>query len=274
MARHERASGSRPARPRAGRLRPRAYFARARHLRLMNPTWYVSSRRGVALVLQRVNPIFSAEVNIDIAAVTTHLANKGLLTPRLVPTSDGALWVEHDGVWRVLTRIEGICRDALETPAQAGAAGTHRRAVSSRRQRSRPPLPQPPTRRPRHAAPPAHACASCWSSGAATGTSTSSSRWPSACSKPRPRCRRCRRVPIGSCMATRKSRISCSRPTPTGRCASSISTRSRTCRSHSSSATRCAPGAIRPPRTRRARASCDRSSMRQFSATPKQRKAS
>lgn len=90
---------------------------------LMNPTWYASSRRGAALVLQRVNSIFSAEVNIDIAAVTQHLAAKGLLTPRLVPTRDGALWVEHDGVWRVLTRIDGICRDALETPAQARAAG-------------------------------------------------------------------------------------------------------------------------------------------------------
>ena len=58
---------------------------------LMNPTWYASSPRGAAVVLQRVNPIFSAEVNIDIAAVTAHLAAKGLLTPRLVPTRDGAL---------------------------------------------------------------------------------------------------------------------------------------------------------------------------------------
>jgi Ser/Thr protein kinase RdoA (MazF antagonist) len=90
---------------------------------LMSPTWYVTSRRGAALVLQRVNPIFSPEVNIDIAAVTAHLAAKGLVTPRLVPTRDGALWLEHDGVWRVLTRIEGICRDAVETPAQARAAG-------------------------------------------------------------------------------------------------------------------------------------------------------
>ena len=90
---------------------------------LMNPTWYADSRRGTALVLQRVNPIFSAEVNIDIAAVTEHLASKGLLTPRLVPTRDGALWLEHGGVWRVLTRIEGICLDALETPTQARAAG-------------------------------------------------------------------------------------------------------------------------------------------------------
>ncbi len=90
---------------------------------LMTPTWYASARRGAAVVLQRVNPIFSPEVNVDIAAVTEHLAGKGLLTPRLVPTRDGALWLEHEGVWRVLTRIEGVCLDALERPAQARAAG-------------------------------------------------------------------------------------------------------------------------------------------------------
>jgi Ser/Thr protein kinase RdoA (MazF antagonist) len=91
---------------------------------LMNPTWYVSARSGAALVLQRVNPIFSAEVNVDIAAVTEHVAAKGLVTPRLVPTNDGALWLEHDGVWRVLTRIDGVCHDALARPTQARAAGT------------------------------------------------------------------------------------------------------------------------------------------------------
>lgn len=90
---------------------------------LMNPTWYAYSRGGAALVLQRVNPIFSAEVNIDIAAVTEHLGNKGIMTPRLVPTRDGALWVEHEGVWRVLTRIDGVCHDALSRPTQARAAG-------------------------------------------------------------------------------------------------------------------------------------------------------
>lgn len=91
---------------------------------LINPTWFASSKRGAALVLQRVNPIFSAEVNIDLAAVTEHLAAKGLVTPRLVPTRTGAPWLEHEGiVWRVLTRIDGICRDALESKAQARAAG-------------------------------------------------------------------------------------------------------------------------------------------------------
>lgn len=101
---------------------------------LITPTWFVRSRAGAALVLQRVNPIFSAEVHYDIAAVTEHLARKGLLTPRLVPTREGALWTEHDGIWRVLTRIDGVCRDALESPRQARAAGellaTFHRAVS------------------------------------------------------------------------------------------------------------------------------------------------
>src|SRR4029079_11597675 len=68
---------------------------------LINPTWYVRSKGGVPLVLQRVNPIFSAAVNEDIAAVTEHLAAKGVMTPRLVAARSGALWIEHRGaVWR------------------------------------------------------------------------------------------------------------------------------------------------------------------------------
>jgi Ser/Thr protein kinase RdoA (MazF antagonist) len=91
---------------------------------LINPTWYVRSTDGVRLVLQRVNPIFSAAVNEDIAAVTEHLAAKGVVTPRLVAARSGALWVEHGGaVWRVLTFIDGENRDAVESPAMARAAG-------------------------------------------------------------------------------------------------------------------------------------------------------
>ena len=91
---------------------------------LINPTWYVRSTHGVPLVLQRLNPIFPAAVNEDIAAVTEHLAAKGVLTPRLVPARSGALWLEHGGaVWRALTFIDGENRDALQSPAQARAAG-------------------------------------------------------------------------------------------------------------------------------------------------------
>jgi len=91
---------------------------------LINPTWFVRSRGGEPLVLQRVNPIFSAAVNEDIAAVTEHLAAKGVMTPRLVAARSGALWIEHGGaVWRVLTFIDGENHDALGSPAQARAAG-------------------------------------------------------------------------------------------------------------------------------------------------------
>jgi len=91
---------------------------------LINPTWFVRARDGSELVLQRLNAIFPAEVNLDIEAVTRHLFAKGIATPILVASRYGKLWHEHDGaVWRVLTRIDGVTRDALESPAQAREAG-------------------------------------------------------------------------------------------------------------------------------------------------------
>ena len=91
---------------------------------LINRTWYVRTARGEACVLQRVNAIFPAEIHFDIAAVTEHLAAKGLCTPRLVPSPAGRLWIRHGGaVWRVLTLIDGTTRDAVDSPAQAREAG-------------------------------------------------------------------------------------------------------------------------------------------------------
>jgi Ser/Thr protein kinase RdoA (MazF antagonist) len=91
---------------------------------LINPTWYVRSTRGRALVLQRLNPIFPAAINADIAVVTRHIAAHGLLTPQIVASRSGALWFEHAGaVWRVLTLIDGVSRDALESTEQAREAG-------------------------------------------------------------------------------------------------------------------------------------------------------
>jgi Ser/Thr protein kinase RdoA (MazF antagonist) len=90
---------------------------------LINATWYVRSRAGTPLVLQRVNSVFPATINLDIDVVTHHLAAKGLATPMLVPRRDGTLWLEHAGIWRVLTRVDGISRDALGSPADAREAG-------------------------------------------------------------------------------------------------------------------------------------------------------
>ena len=89
---------------------------------LINTTWFVQARAGTPLVLQRVHSVFPAATNLDIDAVTRHLAAKGLATPLIVPRRDGSLWLEHGGIWRVLTRIDGVSRDALGSGAEAREA--------------------------------------------------------------------------------------------------------------------------------------------------------
>ncbi len=90
---------------------------------LINLTYRVEdgARRSV---LQRLNPVFSPRVHEDIAAVTAHLAARGMETPRLEPTLDGALWTETEGeVWRLLSFVEGDTHERLASPAQAEGAG-------------------------------------------------------------------------------------------------------------------------------------------------------
>ena len=90
---------------------------------LINQTWL--ARAGSShCVLQRVNPVFPAEIHYDIDAVTRHLRAKGLTSPVLIPTRTGALWHAHDGfIWRTMTYVEGTSFEALQSPAQAAEAG-------------------------------------------------------------------------------------------------------------------------------------------------------
>lgn len=91
---------------------------------LINRTFIARERGGELRVLQQVNPVFPPAVNEDIDAVTAHLAERGLLTPRLVRTVDGELCVaDPAGAWRVLTCMPGRVLDAVEHPAQAREAG-------------------------------------------------------------------------------------------------------------------------------------------------------
>lgn len=92
---------------------------------LINRTFLAATRAGEPRVVQQVNPIFPPEVNADIDRVTRHLAARGMETPRVVPTGDGALWVEagEGGAWRALTLVPGRSLDALDSPGQAAAAG-------------------------------------------------------------------------------------------------------------------------------------------------------
>ncbi len=90
---------------------------------LINQTFAVDGPGG-RFVLQRLHPVFSPGINVDIDTVTRHLATRGLMTPRLLHTLDGALWVEEGGaVWRALTWVEGVGLERLESASQAREAG-------------------------------------------------------------------------------------------------------------------------------------------------------
>jgi Ser/Thr protein kinase RdoA (MazF antagonist) len=91
---------------------------------LINFTLEVQTPREKA-VLQRLHSIFAPEVNLDIAAVTEHLSRKGLTTPKLLPTDDGALWVEDNnkGIWRAQSFIPGNAYPAITNPNIAYQAG-------------------------------------------------------------------------------------------------------------------------------------------------------
>jgi Ser/Thr protein kinase RdoA (MazF antagonist) len=95
---------------------------------LINRTFVVErAARGdepTTLVLQELHEVFGADVNEDIDAVTTHLASKGLVTPRMVRTEDGALYVEHEGkIWRAQTFVAGTSVERFDDPEHARQAG-------------------------------------------------------------------------------------------------------------------------------------------------------
>ena len=91
---------------------------------LINQTWTARDACGRPCVLQRVNPVFPAEIQADIDAVTRHIQAKGLPTPILIPTRSNQLCFEHAGaVWRAMTRIDGTSYDALQNEDQAREAG-------------------------------------------------------------------------------------------------------------------------------------------------------
>lgn len=92
---------------------------------LINQTFLLTAQNRRS-VLQRMAPIFSPAINENIAAVTSALTTAGLVTPRLLPTHDGRLWLDlgrDAGVWRLQTFVSGTSFDKVQSPAQAHAAG-------------------------------------------------------------------------------------------------------------------------------------------------------
>jgi len=76
--------------------------------------------------VQRVNArVFAPTVHQDIDAVTRHVAARGLVTPRLVPTDTGELChITPEGeIWRVMTWVPGVTVQRVDGPARAREAG-------------------------------------------------------------------------------------------------------------------------------------------------------
>ena len=102
---------------------------------LINATYAVRVDGAPVAVLQRLHPIFDAKVNLDLDAVTAHLAGHGLITPRLVRARGDRAWVEHDArIWRALSWVDGTSVHRVPDPswAEAGGAlvGAFHRAVA------------------------------------------------------------------------------------------------------------------------------------------------
>ena len=91
---------------------------------LINRTYLVEEPPS-RFILQRVSRIFPAGIHRNIQAVTEHLHRRGMLTPRIIPTTRGELFVDLDGggVWRLLTYVDGVSFDVITTHEQARAAG-------------------------------------------------------------------------------------------------------------------------------------------------------
>lgn len=92
---------------------------------LINETWWVDGDGGRLAVLQRLNTrIFRPEVHEDIEVVTARVAERGLLTPRLLRTRAGGLWATSadGGVWRCLTVVGDRTIEKLADPADAREA--------------------------------------------------------------------------------------------------------------------------------------------------------
>jgi Ser/Thr protein kinase RdoA (MazF antagonist) len=90
---------------------------------LINRTYRVDQAER-RTVLQRLHPIFKPEVNLDIQAITAHVAARGLHTPRVLETVSGALWVIDDEgfSWRMLSWLPGRTFSVVERPELAHSA--------------------------------------------------------------------------------------------------------------------------------------------------------
>jgi len=95
---------------------------------LINRTYLVETEGAAGLnkfVLQKLHTQIGKEVIVDLNEITKHLAKKGFLTPTLVKTKRGELFIEdNQETWRMLTFIDGNTLHKIEEKTQAQSAGS------------------------------------------------------------------------------------------------------------------------------------------------------
>lgn len=95
---------------------------------LIHATYKIDAADGAEFILQRMHPMLSDEsLTADYAAVTEHLAERGVIAQEVLHTVDGALTVRDDEfsdrAWRLLTFVPGSVVEVVETAARAKACG-------------------------------------------------------------------------------------------------------------------------------------------------------
>jgi Ser/Thr protein kinase RdoA (MazF antagonist) len=91
---------------------------------LLHQTLHVRTTGG-EYVLQRVSDVFSPAIHQNIAAVTSHLAAKGMPSTELVANRAGDLSTPlgADGRWRLMRHLGGVSFESLASLEQARSAG-------------------------------------------------------------------------------------------------------------------------------------------------------
>ncbi len=91
---------------------------------IVNDTYLVENNSDQRFILQKQHELIGKEVLEDINTITIQLENNGILTPKLINTREGVLFVTvHGNIWRMLTYIEGITLHQLDNKMLAKSAG-------------------------------------------------------------------------------------------------------------------------------------------------------
>jgi len=91
---------------------------------LINETYLVQNSDNQKFVLQNLHKLITKEVLIDIDIITNELESKNIITPKLLKTHSGGLFIDIDrSIWRMFTYIKGVTIEKFTNKNLANSAG-------------------------------------------------------------------------------------------------------------------------------------------------------